>query len=524
MEDRRAEVPGRLRERLVAVDLRSGLPFPRLEARQGPRGHDAPGEPQARHRHLEVLVGGQVVEGDGRRLPRVRVLDADVPAARRLQVGDRRRDRVEPVQRVAELVERQRLHVPLDVRGLPLRVAAGEGAELRRGHRQRAGPEQQVLQSHRRLAEQRVHPPVQRDGVRHLVDAADLQVVVQVLPDAGQVAEHVDAALLQQGAGADARQLQDLRRADGAGGQDHLAPRRQPLAGQQLDPGCARAGAVRFDRDAPHLRVGPHGQVRPLPDRAQERLDAAPAPAAALVHLEVGVAEVVAPVELGDLRNPALLGGVPPGVEDLPAHAPLFDPHLAAGPVAFVGAVLVVLRALEHRQHVVPAPAAVAERRPVVVVALLPAHVDHRVDRGAAAEDPPAGVADAAAVQPGVGLGPVAPVGARVADGVEVADRDVDPEVVVPPARLEQQHADAGVGGQPVGEHAPGRAGPDDDVVVRHAAILCEPIEGAGGRRRYRSSAARRRASSITASGRLHEPALLLDQAGRRPRRPRGTV
>ena len=254
----------------------------------------------------------------------------------------------------------------------------------------------------------------------------------------------------------------------------------KPLARHQLDPGRARAGVARFHRQAPHLGVGPDGQVRPVHDGAQKRLGAAPAPAAALVHLEVGVAEVVAPVELGDLRNPALLGGVPPRVEDLPAHPPLLDPHLSADAVALVGAVLVVLRALEHRQHVVPAPAAVAERRPVVVVALLPPHVDHRVDRGAAAEDPPAGVADGAAVEPGVRLDLVAPVGAGVADGVEIADRDVDPEVVVLAARFEQQHAGVGVGRQPVGEHAPGRPGPDDDVVVRHAGDPTRADRGAG--------------------------------------------
>ena len=171
----------------------------------------------------------------------------------------------------------------------------------------------------------------------------------------------------------------------------------------QLYPRRARPPVARLDRDAPHLGAGPHGQVRPVHDRPQVRLGAAPAPAAALVHLEVGVAEVVAPVELGDLGNAALLGRVAPRVEDLPAHPALLDPHLAADPVALVGAVLVVLRPHEHRQHVVPAPAAVAERRPVVVVAALPPHVDHRVDRRAAAEDPAAGVQDGPAVQPGVG-------------------------------------------------------------------------------------------------------------------------
>ena len=64
-----------------------------------------------------------------------------------------------------------------------------------------------------------------------------------------------------------------------------------------------------------------------------------------------------------------------------------------------------------------------------------------------------------------VGLGLVAPVGARVGDGVQVAHRDADPEIVVAPARLEQQHARARVLRQAVGEEAACAAGADDHVV-----------------------------------------------------------
>ena len=41
------------------------------------------------------------------------------------------------MQRIAELVERQRLHVELDVGALAMRIGAGEDAELRRRHGQR---------------------------------------------------------------------------------------------------------------------------------------------------------------------------------------------------------------------------------------------------------------------------------------------------------------------------------------------------------------------------------------------------
>src|SRR6185503_17502791 len=114
-------------------------------------------------------------------------------------------------------------------------------------------------------------------------------------------------------------------------------------------------------------------------DRAEEGASRAPAPAALLVHLEVGAAEVVAAVEGVNLRDAALGGGVAPGVDDVPAHARVLDADFAALAVEIVGT---VLQRFEYVQHVAPGPAPVAERRPVVPVLLLAAHVDHGVDRG----------------------------------------------------------------------------------------------------------------------------------------------
>src|SRR5712692_5085063 len=108
--------------------------------------------------------------------------------------------------------------------------------------------------------------------------------------------------------------------------------------------------------------------------RAQERIGRAPAPAAALVHLEIGAPEVVAVVEYLDLGDAALGGGFAPGVDDLPAHARVLDAHFAAGAVSVGRTALVIFEGFENRQHIVPRPAAVAERRPMVPVLLLAAH------------------------------------------------------------------------------------------------------------------------------------------------------
>src|SRR3989440_7903422 len=234
------------------------------------------------------------------------------------------------------------------------------------------------------------------------------------------------------------------------------------------------AGAAPTQAYARGMRVGQHGEIAAVEHGPQEGVGGAPAPAALLVHLEVGAAEVVAVVEHLDGGNAALRGGLAPGIEDLPAHARILDTHFAAATVAIGRAMLVVFERLEDGQHVVPAPAAQPERRPVVPVAALPAHVDHGVDRRAAAEPAPARVMDRAAGEVFVGLGLVAPVGARVGDRVEVADRDRDPEIVVPAARFQQQHARIRVLRQAVREQAAGAARAHDHIVetakVAHAA------------------------------------------------------
>ena len=56
------------------------------------------------------------------------------------------------MQWLAELVERERLHVPLDVGRALRRVALRERAQLRRRHGEGPGAKGEVLQRHRRLA------------------------------------------------------------------------------------------------------------------------------------------------------------------------------------------------------------------------------------------------------------------------------------------------------------------------------------------------------------------------------------
>ena len=260
-------------------------------------------------------------------------------------------------------------------------------------------------------------------------------------------------------------ELKDLRAADRAGGEDRLAPRLDVLlfvAAIELHAEHAAA----FEPQLLHERAGDHGQVGPLHRGPQERFRRAPAHAVALVHIETPDAFVVAAIEVLDLRNAGFGRGIRKRFEDLPSQFDALDAQLAALPVLLVRAAPVVFGLHEDRQHVLPRPAGVAgQLRPLVVVARLAAQIEHRVDRGAAAEHAPARIADRAAVQPRLGLGLVAPVGALVADAVEIADGDVDPHPVVFAAGFQQQNRVARIGREAVGEDAAGGAGADDDVV-----------------------------------------------------------
>ena len=102
----------------------------------------------------------------------------------------------------------------------------------------------------------------------------------------------------------------------------------------------------------------------------------------------------------------------------------------------------------------------------MIVVRGLAAHIDHGVDRRRAADHLAARIIQAAAVETFLGLGLEAPVGARIANGEQIANWNMKPYPVVAAAGLEDEYALAGICGQAVGEDAASRAGAGDDVVV----------------------------------------------------------
>ncbi len=221
------------------------------------------------------------------------------------------------------------------------------------------------------------------------------------------------------------------------------------------------------------LGLGVDREIGSVGDGMQERVGHRPATAAPLVDVKVRAAGVVTPVELLDGGDAGLGGRGLPGVQDLPTHPGPLDGNLPGRAVPLIGPAEVVFQFLVDGEGLagpVPQPSIVTGGLgPQFVIACLPAHVDHGVDRRAAAEHAAPRVVNAAAGQARIGLGRKAPVGAGVGDGVQIADRHLDPEPVVFAARLDQQHPVLRVGAEPIGEQT-ARAARSHDDVVEHGA------------------------------------------------------
>ena len=370
--------------------------------------------------------------------------------------------------RIAKFVERQRLHMEFNVGRCHGRVRFCKCTQLRGRHGERAGAEQHVLQSHARLAEPAIGLFIECRHTADLECHPQLQVVLQVFAYSGQNMANVDGVLLQQSAGTDAGKLQQLRGVDRARRQNGFAL----CVGDEflVTPGklhamCAVRTVARIENNLLYQHIGEHRQIRAPHGRPQEGLRGAQANARPLVDLKAGGSEIVAAIEIRDLRDPALLGGIAPRVQQSPVQALFFHPPFTAGAMNVAGTGVMVLAAFEHREDIAPRPAGIAQCRPCIVVARLSAHVHHCIDRRTATQHFAARIEYRSAVQAGAGLCAVAPVGARIADAIQVAHGDVNPDPVVLAARLQQQHPDLGIGREAVGEQAAGGAGADDDVI-----------------------------------------------------------
>ena len=163
-----------------------------------------------------LLVGRrrQVVRVDCRRVGRVGASQLDLAAAFRPQLID---DRREPRPRCSPSCGRSALngeHRAFDVGGRELRPGAREQRRGRGAHRQRAGLERVVLQAGLELLQVALHHVVDGDRQRALELERRRVVVLQALPDAGEIVHDRHAVRRQMRGRADPRQHQQLRRVD----------------------------------------------------------------------------------------------------------------------------------------------------------------------------------------------------------------------------------------------------------------------------------------------------------------------
>ena len=102
---------------------------------------------------------------------------------------------------------------------------------------------------------------------------------------------------------------------------------------------------------------------------------------------------------------------------------------------------------------------------PVVEIGRLTANLDHAVDRGRAAQDLAARLCDFASLELRLRLRLEAPVEARMADHVHVADRNPGPDRTVVVAGFKQQHPGRRIGAEPIGQDAAGGPSSDNHVI-----------------------------------------------------------
>ena len=290
-------------------------------------------------------------------------------------------------------------------------------------------------------------------------------MILQVLADALELVANLDARLLQHLALTDPGKFEDLRAADGAGRQQHLAARLDETL-LATDRVAHARGALVVERDGFDLgvrddaQVGAPGSILEIGDRRR----AAPAIAdGGLVVARTLLRGAVEVVRRGDAR-------LDTGRDERGAQR-IVDVHVrdregAAGAVQLAFAALLALCLLEVRQHVREGPADIAELAPHVVVARLTAYVEQPVDRARAAEDASARPGDIAAAEMRLGACRVLPGDVGIVHRAEIAAGNVDPGVGVFAAGLQQRDRHARLLAQPVGEHAARRSGSHDDVVV----------------------------------------------------------
>jgi hypothetical protein len=268
---------------------------------------------------------------------------------------------------------------------------------------------------------------------------------------------------------ADAGELQQLRRVDGAAGQDHFTG--GDLMGLAVAAVGDAGGHVALEVDLGDEGPGQDGQVLPAELRPQVGAGGGEPLALVDVAVERGEALLAVAVDVVGQRVAGFLCGGEEGLEQRIGGGTALQ-HQRAG----VSAQFIVGIGCERVFHPVEVREAVREvprfhagvGAPALVVERVSALEDHAVDGAGAAQHLATGMGHAAAAHVRLGIGFVAPVIERVAAGEGQRGGHLDEKVpgVVASSGFKNQDAALAAVAQAVGEHGTRASAADDDVVV----------------------------------------------------------
>src|SRR5581483_2115755 len=213
-------------------------------------------------------------------------------------------------------------------------------------------------------------------------------------------------------------------------------------------------GAIAFHQQPQHH--GLHFDLNPaaFQRRAQIGTGGARAPAVADGHLQPAEAFLACAVIVVGPGMARRLAGFREGLEQrVFVMAELRTERTIAAAIRIAAAFPAFLLA-EIGKDLVIGPALGTVRRPAVEIAFVAAHIGHGIGRGAAAHHLAAGAFDGAAAHARLRLAEIAPIVQAIDQYLTPAERDVNPGIAVPAARLEDQDRDVLVFRQPMREHA----------------------------------------------------------------------
>jgi hypothetical protein len=290
-----------------------------------------------------------------------------------------------------------------------------------------------------------------------------------------RVEHDLDAVLAQQFRRSHAGELQKLRRVEGASRNHDLLAGRRHFQDARL-PVFNRQGTTSFEPDALRGRRGLDAQIAAALRRAKIGDRRARPPAATRRGLEESRALLRDAVEIAIDGQAGLGRSLDEGRRKRIGMSEVGNRQRPADAVKIIRAAPLIFGFLEIRQDVVEAPALIALLAPAIVILVLATDIKQAVDRTRSAEHLAARLEYSPAVQLRLRLGLVHPVDALLLEQLAIAERNVNPEIGVPWTRFEQQHRVFSVGAQAIGEHAPGRARANHDVVVFGSFGTCRGL------------------------------------------------